>query len=77
MLSQTGVAVLPGSDFGLPDDQLFVRMAFVDFDGAAALEGLKAQSGHSGDALSGQFVKKYCPKLVKACDEMLNWLNGF
>ncbi|MGI9274530.1 MAG: pyridoxal phosphate-dependent aminotransferase [Endozoicomonas sp.] len=75
MLSQTGVAVLPGSDFGLPEDQLFVRLAFVDFDGAAALEGLKALSGHSGDAQTGQFVKKYCPKLVKACDEILNWLK--
>ncbi len=35
LLTQTGVAVLPGSDFGRPPEELTARLAYVDFDGAA------------------------------------------
>ena len=34
LLSEAGVALLPGSAFGCPADQLCARLAYVDFDGA-------------------------------------------
>ncbi|MDG1473561.1 MAG: pyridoxal phosphate-dependent aminotransferase [Porticoccaceae bacterium] len=34
LLSETGVALLPGSAFGMPNSSLTARLAFVDFDGA-------------------------------------------
>ncbi|MDB2384285.1 aminotransferase class I/II-fold pyridoxal phosphate-dependent enzyme [Endozoicomonas sp.] len=34
LLSEEGIALLPGSDFGREPDQLYVRIAYVDFDGA-------------------------------------------
>ena len=37
LLTDTGVATLPASCFGRPDTELALRMAYVDFDGAAAL----------------------------------------
>ena len=40
LLDATGVAVLPGSDFLRPADELSFRLAYVDFDGGAALAGL-------------------------------------
>ncbi len=37
LLVETGVALLPGSAFGMPAAALTARLAYVDFDGAAAL----------------------------------------
>lgn len=37
LLQDTGVAILPGSCFGRRPDELFVRLAFVDFKGEIAL----------------------------------------
>ena len=33
LLTDTGVAVLPGSDFGFDEDKLIFRLGFVDFNG--------------------------------------------
>ena len=69
LLSDTGIAVLPGSDFGLMADQLFVRMAFVDFDGGKALAAV-AEGQYDPDV----FVQLYCPKLYEACQRIKQWL---
>ncbi|MDE2636917.1 MAG: aminotransferase class I/II-fold pyridoxal phosphate-dependent enzyme [Chloroflexota bacterium] len=37
LLAETGVALLPGGAFGMPGEALAARMAYVDFDGEAAL----------------------------------------
>lgn len=70
VLRDTGVAFLPGSDFGLPSDQLYVRMAFVDFDGRKALASLQSH-GQSVD-----FIEHICPKLVNACQRLDGWLQA-
>ncbi len=69
LLSDTGIAVLPGSDFGLMADRLFVRMAFVDFDGGKALAAV-AEGQYDPDV----FVQQYCPKLYEACQRIKQWL---
>ena len=37
-LENTGVAILIGTDFGRPHGELSIRLAYVDFEGAAAIE---------------------------------------
>ena len=37
LLADTGVAILPGSEFGRGDEELSARLAYVNFDGARAL----------------------------------------
>lgn len=37
LMDQTGVALLPGSAFGMPSNSLTARLAYVDFDGGRAL----------------------------------------
>lgn len=39
LLQQTGVALLPGTAFGMPPHSLTTRLAYVDFDGQAVLDG--------------------------------------
>ena len=70
LLSETGVAILPGSDFGMAPEQLYTRMAFVDFDGGRALSV-------TGDkSLPDNFIEEYCPKLVQACQRLNQWLTS-
>ena len=38
VLREAGVALLPGSAFGCPPDQLTARLAYVDFDGSALIK---------------------------------------
>ena len=41
LLKDTGVAVLPGCDFGFPKDKLVFRLSYVDFDGKKFMQNLK------------------------------------
>ncbi len=67
LLNQTGVAILPGSDFGRPQDELTCRLAFVDFDGDAAI---KAASGQIGP----DWIQTHCPRVVDGIQRMVAFL---
>lgn len=44
LMEQTGVALLPGSAFGMPELSLTTRLAFVDFDGAQIWDSVKEEA---------------------------------
>ncbi len=70
LLDETGVAVLPGSDFGRPEEEFTLRAAYVDFDGAKALAGAAATEGELGD----DFVKEHCENICKALNTLCDWV---
>ena len=73
LFEDTGVAILPGSDFGRPEDEFTARMAYVDFDGRKALEGIAKVPG---DQNPGQeYLENYCSRMLEAIDRICNWLN--
>lgn len=74
LLDETGVAVLPGSDFGLSDDFLAARLAFVDFDGAAALAAAAAVP--AGEPLPEGFMAEQAPRIIEATNRITGWLRG-
>ena len=39
ILNNTGVALLPGSDFGFNPDKMLARLSFTDFDGQEFMNG--------------------------------------
>ncbi len=43
LLEEAGVALLPGFAFGMPENQLLVRLSYVNFDGAAALGAAESE----------------------------------
>jgi aspartate aminotransferase len=72
LLEDTGVAMLPGSDFGRQPEELTVRLAYVDFDGTKAL-----QSAYSfgEELLDDAFIREHCTQLLEAFDRLGNWLS--
>lgn len=73
LLETTGVAILPASDFGFVPDHLGARLAFVDFDGAVALD--LAGGEYADNELDDRFVQEACPRLVAAMDKIAQWLE--
>jgi aspartate aminotransferase len=73
LLEDTGVAILPGTAFGRPAEELTARLAYVDFDGARALT---AVSGRRNERLGATFLEGYCPKIVAGTEKLCQWLHG-
>lgn len=69
LLEDTGVATLPGSDFGRAEDELCLRLAYVDFDGRAALDALADE--HVDDA----FLEAHCGNVLIAVQRLCEWLQ--
>jgi len=73
LLEDTGVAILPGSDFGRPPHELTARIAYVDFDGARALEAASAVP--AAEELSEEFLCRHCGDTLEAVDRLCSWIN--
>ena len=71
LLDDTGVAILPGADFGRVDDEMTARIAYVDFDGTAAL----AAADGTDQAVDDRFVRTHCPRMVMAIERLCEWLR--
>lgn len=71
VLEETGVAFLPGSDFGRQEEELTARLAFVNFDGTRAL--LESEELDSQE-LGSEFVTRRCSEVVAALERLGNWL---
>jgi len=70
LLEETGVALLPGSDFYMPDDFLVVRVASVDYDGEKVLQNFPMKN-----QFNREFSANLFPTLVEACDRIEKWLS--
>ena len=72
LLQDTGVAILPGMDFGRQPEELTCRLAYVDFDGELVLkEAMKNKNG----LLTETFLQKHCNKMMEAVSRMEQWLD--
>ena len=74
LLHEAGVALLPGSAFGLPEDDLRARLAYVDFDGAGAL--VAAESHPLDRPLPPEFLESHCGPVLRAAGLIADWLSA-
>ena len=73
LLEETGVAILPGTEFGRPAHELTTRLAYVDFDGATALEAaLKISDSMELDA---SYLKSHCGHVLEGINRLCQWLS--
>ena len=73
LLNETGVALLPGMDFGRQPEELTCRLAYVDFDGTMVLK--KAMEEYQNEPLTEDFLKNYCGKMYEGVGKLEAWLN--
>jgi len=73
MLAETGVALLPGADFGRPSSELTCRLAYVDFDGSRCLAA--AETLPNEEVLGEEFLREYSGDVLIALDLIGEWLQ--
>ena len=71
LLEEAGVAILPGSEFGQPEDALTVRLAYVNFDGDQALQAV-----NGGEEPDDAFLKQYCGDTLNAVATIADWIQA-
>ena len=71
LLSTKGVAFLPGSDFYFPATNLGVRVASVDFDGAAVRDAWPGAENMDED-----LDRRLFPRLVEGCNRLSDYLEA-
>ena len=71
ILNEIGFAMLPGSDFGIQNELLISRIAFVDFDGEQALNLLENEKKIKHD-----FLLIACPKIVRGVNKLKEWIKN-
>ena len=74
-LEKTGVAILPGCHFGRPNEELTARIAYVDFDGARALEAV--EQFPPSKPLDESFLETYTNNTITAIDLMVSWIHDY
>jgi len=74
LLQETGVALLPGEDFNRPEGELSLRMAYVAFDGAAALAACEGLPSHT--PLDEPFLERTCGPTLEGVRRIRDWLNS-
>ena len=68
LLQETGVAVLPGSDFGFDKDKLIFRLGFVDFNGEQFLN-----YSYTKNVLEEKDLLTFSPKIVEGIQKIIDW----
>lgn len=73
LLKETGIATLPGADFGRPREELTLRLSYVDFNGAKALS--ESYQIPPDQELDAQFFYQHTMNCCNAVDRLVEWLG--
>ena len=68
VLNETGVAMLPGSDFGFKPNRMLTRLSYTDFDGEEFFRNVTNYNLTNED-----MVEKYAPNVVEGVKRLSIW----
>jgi len=71
ILNKTGVAMLPGSDFGIDNNKMIARLSYTDFDGDSFLKNTLGSK-----KLDNADLKKNAPNVVNGVQALKDWSNS-
>ena len=71
ILNKTGIALLPGSDFGLDSNKMLARLSYTDFDGTNFLRNTLGSN-----KLDDADLKKNAPNIVDGVSLLKRWSNS-
>ena len=68
ILNNTGVALLPGSDFGFDQTKMLARLSFTDFDGQEFMNKIEGNQKINKD-----HIANFAPKIIEGVDKLKKW----
>ena len=71
ILNETGVAMLPGSDFGFKPSKMLTRLSYTDFDGTEFFRNVT-----NCKMIDDEMIKKYAPNVVEGVSKLSNWVKN-
>ena len=71
ILNDTGVAMLPASDFGFKPNKMLTRLSYTDFNGENFLRNFP-----SNDDITDDEIRKYAPNVVEGVRSLSNWAKN-
>ena len=71
ILKETGVALLPGSDFGFLKNKLIARLSFTDFDGKNFIDNFSEET-----KIENGLIEKFAPKIVEGTKRLKAWVES-
>tara|TARA_X000001036_G_scaffold3638_1_gene3196 strand:- start:9 stop:1247 length:1239 start_codon:yes stop_codon:yes gene_type:complete len=71
ILKETGVAMLPGSDFGFKPKKMLTRLSYTDFNGTEFFNNVS-----NYNSIDDDMIKKYAPNVVEGVSKLSNWAKN-
>ena len=71
ILRDTGVAMLPGSDFGFKPKKMLTRLSYTDFNGKEFFKNVTDCS-----QIDDEMIKKFAPNVVEGVSKLSNWAKN-
>tara|TARA_B100001057_G_scaffold493028_1_gene586680 strand:+ start:1675 stop:2901 length:1227 start_codon:yes stop_codon:yes gene_type:complete len=68
ILNDTGVALLPGSDFGFDQTKMIARLSFIDFDGQRFMSKIE-----DNEKIDKAILEEFAPKIVEGVSKLKKW----
>ena len=71
ILKETGIALLPGSDFGFSKERMITRLSFTDFNGGEFMQNVKKTKKVDMNSIS-----KFAPKIIEGTKKLKDWVES-
>ena len=68
ILEQTGVALLPGSDFGFSKERMIARLSFTDFNGKEIMKNMEKSK-----EIDLNLIYEFAPNIVERTKKLKIW----
>ena len=68
ILNDTGVALLPGTDFGFDQTLMLARLSFTDFDGQKFMNKIEVNQ-----KIDNNHIANLAPKIIEGVDKLKKW----
>ena len=71
ILNETGVALLPGTDFGFDQTQMLARLSFTDFNGQEFMNKIE-----DNQKIDNDHIVNFAPKIIQGIDKLKKWSDS-
>ena len=71
ILNDTGVALLPGTDFGFDQTRMLARLSFTDFDGQEFMDKIE-----DNQKIDNNHIANFAPKIIEGVDKLKKWSDS-